>query len=56
MHLLRREYEIIRMLSLNPEQVFRRSCIYETIWGLETGGDDMEALASICENLCSNAL
>ena len=37
---LRKEFEIIRMLSLNSGQVFSRSYIYETIWGLEACGDD----------------
>ena len=40
MHFLRKEFEIIRMLSLNSGQVFSRSYIYETIWGLEACGDD----------------
>lgn len=39
-HFLRREFEIIRFLSLNAGQVFSRSHIYETIWGLEADGDD----------------
>lgn len=39
-HFLRREFEIIRFLSLNTGQVFSRSHIYETIWGLEVDGDD----------------
>lgn len=39
-HFLRREFEIIQLLSLNPGQVFSRSHIYETIWGLEADGDD----------------
>lgn len=39
-HFLRREFEIIQLLSLNPGQVFSRSHIYEVIWGLEADGDD----------------
>ena len=40
MHFLRKEFEIIRMLSLNSGQVFSRCYSYETIWGLEACGDD----------------
>lgn len=36
----RKEYEIIRLLSLNRGQAFERGTIYDRVWGLEGNGDD----------------
>ena len=36
----RKEYEIIRLLSLNRGQTFEREKIYDRVWGLEGSGDD----------------
>ena len=38
--LSRKEFEIIRLLSMNAGQVFGRERIYERIWGYEGTGDD----------------
>lgn len=35
-----KEFEIIKLLSLNPGQVFDRESIYEKVWGLESDGDN----------------
>lgn len=40
-HFNRKEYEIIRLLSLNRGQTFERGKIYDRVWGLEGSGDDM---------------
>lgn len=37
-HLSRREFDILELLSLNPGQVFDRERIYERVWGLEAEG------------------
>ena len=39
-HFSRKEYEIIRLLSLNRGQTFERGKIYDRVWGLEGNGDD----------------
>lgn len=39
-HFLRKEFEIIELLSLNPGQTFDRARIYDRIWGLDGNGDD----------------
>lgn len=36
----RKEFEIIRLLSLNCGQTFDRARIYDRVWGLEGSGDD----------------
>ncbi len=39
-HFVRKEFEIIQLLSLNPGQTFDRGRMYDRIWGLEGAGDD----------------
>ncbi len=57
----RKDFDIIRLLSLNPGQVFDRAKIYDRVWGIEGDGDDsviMEHIRTIrltfakagCEN------
>lgn len=36
--LSRREFDILELLSLNPNQVFDRERIYKTVWGIDGGG------------------
>ena len=40
LHLNRKNFDIIQLLSLNCGQVFDRAKIYDRIWGLEGDGDD----------------
>lgn len=35
----KREFEIIEFFISNPKQVFDKERIYESVWGLEAGGD-----------------
>lgn len=37
--LTRREFDILELLTLNPNQVFSKDQIYDKIWGLEAEGD-----------------
>ena len=39
-HFNRKEFDIIKLLSLNRGQVFDRGKIYDRVWGLEGDGDD----------------
>lgn len=39
-HFNRKEFDIIKLLSLNRGQVFDRAKIYDRVWGLEGDGDD----------------
>lgn len=39
--LTNKEFEIIKLLSMNPGQVFDKETIYEKIWGFEGKGDNM---------------
>ena len=36
-----KEFEVIRFLSMNPNQVFDRETIYEKIWGFDGAGDSI---------------
>ncbi len=36
----RKDFDIIRLLSLNRGQVFERAKIYDRVWGLDGDGDD----------------
>ncbi len=36
----RKDFDIIKLLSLNRGQVFERAKIYDRVWGLEGDGDD----------------
>lgn len=52
----RKEYEIIRLLSLNRDQTFERGKIYDRVWGLEGSGDDaviMEHIRKIRQKLAA---
>ncbi len=37
--LTKREFDILELLTLNPNQVFSKDQIYDKIWGLEAEGD-----------------
>ena len=52
----RKEFEIIRLLSLNRGQTFERCKIYDRVWGLEGSGDDaviMEHIRKIRQKLAA---
>ena len=52
----RKEFEIIRLLSLNRGQTFERGRIYDRVWGLEGSGDDaviMEHIRKIRQKLAA---
>lgn len=52
----RKEFEIIRLLSLNRGQTFERGKIYDRVWGLEGSGDDaviMEHIRKIRQKLAA---
>jgi two-component system, OmpR family, lantibiotic biosynthesis response regulator NisR/SpaR len=34
-----KEFEIVRLLAMNPGQVFSKEQIYDKVWGLEAAGD-----------------
>ncbi len=38
-NLTKREFEIVELLALNPEQVFSKDQIYEKVWGYDGLGD-----------------
>jgi DNA-binding response OmpR family regulator len=38
--LARKQYQLIEVLSQNPNQVFSREQLYERIWGYDAAGDD----------------
>ena len=40
LHLNRKDFDIVQLLSLNRGQTFDRAKIYDRVWGLEGNGDD----------------
>ena len=38
-HLAKKEFDILELLSLHPSQVFARERIYESVWGWDSEGD-----------------
>ena len=38
-HLAKKEFDILELLSLHPSQVFDREHIYESVWGWDSEGD-----------------
>lgn len=47
LHLGRKDFDIIQLLSLNRGQTFDRAKIYDRVWGLEGGGDDIVIMEHI---------
>ena len=47
LHLGRKDFDIIQLLSLNRGQTFERAKIYDHVWGLESGGDDIVIMEHI---------
>ena len=37
--LVKKEFDIVELLSQNPGQVFDKECIYERVWGYDSDGD-----------------
>ena len=55
----KREFDIVELLSLNPEQVFDRERIYETVWGIDGDGNSdtvMEHIRKIRVKLGAHTL
>ena len=38
-HLAKKEFDIVELLSMHPSQVFDRERIYESVWGWDSDGD-----------------
>lgn len=38
-HLAKKEFDIVELLSMHPSQVFGRERIYESVWGWDSEGD-----------------
>ena len=38
-HLAKKEFDIVELLSMHPSQVFDRERIYESVWGWDSEGD-----------------
>jgi DNA-binding response OmpR family regulator len=38
-HLAKKEFDIVQLLSMHPSQVFDRERIYESVWGWDSEGD-----------------
>ena len=38
-HLAKKEFDIVELLSMHPSQVFDRERIYESVWGYDSEGD-----------------
>ena len=47
LHFNRKDFDIIKLLSLNGGQTFDRSRIYDRVWGLEGDGDDIVIMEHI---------
>lgn len=59
LNLSRREFDILELLSLHPNQVFDRERIYETVWGLDGEGSSdtvMEHIRKIRAKLGSGCI
>lgn len=57
--LSKREFDIVELLSLNAGQVFDRERIYETVWGIDGGGNSdtvMEHIRKIRAKLAAHTL
>lgn len=46
-HLNRKDFDIVQLLSLNRGQTFDRAKIYDRVWGLEGDGDDIVIMEHI---------